>query len=491
MRQALSDLQQRSLTHVWHPCTQMQRAAAVPPLPIVRGQGPWLYDEAGRRYFDAISSWWVNLFGHADARINAAIKDQLDTLPHVMLAGCTHEPAVQLAERLSALSGGVLGHCFFASDGASAVEIALKMSFHYWRNRGRPAKQEFVCLRQGYHGETLGALAVTDVQVFRDAYDPLLMRAHQVMSPDARQAAPGESAADVALRAAAELQALLAARHEQIAALILEPLVQGAAGMAMHDPAYLRVARELCDRYEVHLIADEIAVGCGRTGTFFAFEQAALAGEPDPGAGPPLGGVAPPRGAECGKPQSGGQTSFWPDLLCLSKGISGGYLPLSLVLSRDAIYEAFLDDEVARGFLHSHSYTGNALACRAALAVLDRFEEDQVLQANRERAAALTAALAPLAADPRVEHFRQRGMIWAFDVREALAGPRFAERFHLAGRERELLIRPIGRTVYLMPPYVLDDALSQWLAQQVLATLGAVLNQSSTDADSPPEPPTA
>ncbi len=474
MHQALSDLQQRSLTHVWHPCTQMQRAAQMPPLPIVRGQGPWLFDEDGRRYFDAISSWWVNLFGHADARINAAIKDQLDTLPHVMLAGCTHRPAVELAERLSALTGGVLGHCFFASDGASAVEIALKMSFHHWRNLGRPAKQEFVCLRQGYHGETLGALAVTDVQVFRDAYDPLLMRAHQVMSPDARQALPGESAADVAQRAAAELEALLAARHEHIAALILEPLVQGATGMAMHDATYLRSARALCDRYEVHLIADEIAVGCGRTGTFFAFEQAALPGE-----------------AERGAPRSGGPTSFWPDLLCLSKGISGGYLPLSLVLSRDAIYQAFLDDDVARGFLHSHSYTGNALACRAALAVLDRFEEDQVLQRNRERAAVLTAALAPLAADPRVEHFRQRGMIWAFDVREPFAGPRFAERFHLAGRERELLIRPIGGTVYLMPPYVLDDELSPWLAGRVMATLDDVLNQSPADADRAPEPPTA
>ncbi len=178
----------RSLASVWHPCTQMQRAAQVPPLAITRGQGVWLFDEDGKRYFDTISSWWVNLFGHADARINAAIKDQLDTLPHVMLAGCTHAPAVELAERLSALTGGVLGHCFFASDGASAVEIALKMAFHHWRNRGLPEKREFVCLRQGYHGETLGALAVTDVQIFRDAYDPLLMRSHQVMSPDARQA---------------------------------------------------------------------------------------------------------------------------------------------------------------------------------------------------------------------------------------------------------------------------------------------------------------
>jgi adenosylmethionine-8-amino-7-oxononanoate aminotransferase len=449
--------EQRSLRSVWHPCTQMQRATLVPPLPIARGEGPWLFDHEGQRYFDATSSWWVNLFGHADARINAALKDQLDRLPHVMLAGCTHAPAVELAERLSALTGGVLGHCFFASDGASAVEIALKMSFHHWRNRGRPEKQEFVCLRQGYHGETLGALAVTDVAVFRDAYDPLLMRAHRVMSPDARQAAPGETAANIAARAAAELQALFESRHEHIAALIVEPLVQGAAGMAMHDAAYLRMVRALCDRYEVNLIADEIAVGCGRTGTFFACEQAGI----------------------------------WPDFVCLSKGISGGTLPLSLVMTRDAIYEVFLDDDIARGFLHSHSYTGNALACRAALAVLDRFEEDDVLQRNRQRAAALSAALAPLQADARIEHFRQRGMIWAFDVRESFVGARFAERFHLAGRERELLIRPIGRTVYLMPPYVLDDGLAAWLAQRVMQTLDAAASTENTDADRTPEPPTA
>ena len=458
-----SSLVTRSLAHIWHPCTQMQRAAEVPPLPIVRGQGVWLWDEDGNRYFDAISSWWVNLFGHADARINAAIKDQLDTLPHVMLAGCTHAPAVELAERLSALTQGVLGHCFFASDGASAVEIALKMAFHHWRNRGLGDKREFVCLRQGYHGETLGALAVTDVQIFRDAYDPLLMRSHQVMSPDARQALPGESPADVARRAAAALQALLETRHQHIAAIILEPLVQGACGMAMHDPAYLQAVRALCDQYQVLLIADEIAVGCGRTGTFFAFEQAAELGE----------------------------LPLWPDVLCLSKGISGGYLPLSLVLSRDSVYAAFLDDNVARGFLHSHSYTGNALACRAALAVLDRFEQDGVLAHNRLQAATLSAALAPLHSDPRVENFRHIGMIWAFDVREAVAGPRFAERFHLAGRARELLIRPIGRTVYLLPPYLLDDDLSPWLARQVMATLDDVLNQAPADADRPPEPPTA
>ena len=459
--------QQRSLASVWHPCTQMQRAQSVPPLPIASASGPWLHDYAGARYFDANSSWWVNLFGHADARINAALHAQLDTLPHVMLAGCTHAPAVELAERLRALTGGVLGHAFYASDGASAVEIALKMSFHAWRNLGRGNKREFVCVRQGYHGETLGALAVTDVAVFRDAYDPLLMRAHLVASPDARRAAPGESAAERAAQALAEVRALFEARHAHIAAFIVEPLVQCAAGMAMHDPSYLRGLRALCDEYEVHLIADEIAVGCGRTGSFFAFEQAAQPGE------------AP----------------LWPDFVCLSKGISGGYLPLSLVLTRDAIFACFLDDDVARGFLHSHSYTGNALACRAALAVLDRFATDDVLARNRGLAPLLSAALAPLADDARIEHLRQRGMIWAFDVREAHAGERFAERFHLAGRGNGLLIRPIGRTVYLMPPYVLDAELASWLAERTLRTLDQTLADSTRTlighAARTPEPPTA
>ncbi|MFN3985998.1 MAG: adenosylmethionine--8-amino-7-oxononanoate transaminase [Rhodocyclaceae bacterium] len=460
--------QQRSLRAVWHPCTQMRRAEALPPLPIARGAGPWLYDHGGRRYFDAISSWWTNLFGHADARLNAAIIDQLGRLPHVMLAGCTHAPAVELAEWLSALTGGVLGHAFYASDGASAVEIALKMSAHCWRNHGRPEKREFVCVRHGYHGETLGALAVTDVAVFRDAYDPLLMRAHLVASPDARQASPGEDPAAPALRAAAELQALFAARGDRIAALIIEPLVQCAGGMAMHDPVYLREVRRLCDAFEVHLIADEIAVGCGRSGSFFAFEQAA------DGAG------------------AQSASEIWPDLLCLSKGITGGTLPLSLVLSRDAIYDAFLDDDVARGFLHSHSYTGNPLACRAALAVLDRFAEDGVLAANRARAEALSAALEPLRSDPRIEHLRRTGMIWAFDVREAVLPTRFAERFHLAGRAHELLIRPIGRSVYLMPPYVFDAADARWLAERVAATLDdALATDASDNADRTSEPPTA
>jgi adenosylmethionine-8-amino-7-oxononanoate aminotransferase len=436
------DLMRRSLAAVWHPCTQMKAHEELPLVPIARGEGPWLYDFDGNRYLDGVSSWWVNLFGHCNARISSAVKAQLDRLEHLILAGFTQEPVVRLSERLSERTGGALGHCFYASDGASATEIALKMSFHYWRNHGRPAKRQFIALENGYHGETLGALSVTDVPIFKDAYADLLRPSATVPTPDARQARAGESAADVAERCVAALERHLAEHHQTLAALILEPLVQCATGMAMYDPAYLARARALCDRYEVHLIADEIAVGFGRTGTFFAHEQAGIR----------------------------------PDFLCLSKGISGGYLPLSVVLTTDEVYAAFYSDDVTRGFLHSHSYTGNALACSAALAVLDIFDEDDVLARNREAAARLTALCQPIARHPRVRHFRHRGMIWAFDV--AGAPPGFARSYFLAALARGLLLRPIGETVYFMPPYVLDGQAQAYLAENALAALDQALESS-------------
>lgn len=414
-------LLERSRTAVWHPCTQMKQHESLPLVPVARAQGCWLYDFDGRRYLDGVSSWWVNLFGHGEPRIVAAVTAQLQQLAHVMLAGFTHEPVVELSERLSRLTGGTLGHCFYGSDGASATEIALKMSFHYWRNCGRGDKTEFISLRGAYHGETLGALSVTDVALFKDTYAPLLRHSAQLPSPDWRQAAAGTSPREHALACAAALERHLAQHHARTAALIVEPLVQGAAGMAMYDPEYLRQARALCDRYGVHLIADEIMTGCGRTGTFFAYAQAGIT----------------------------------PDFLCLSKGITGGFLPLSVVLTRDAVYDAFYDDDLTRGFLHSHSYTGNALACRAALATLDIFEQDDVIAANRGRAARITAALQPLAALPRVRDFRHTGMIWAFEVADAQPG--YARRLFEAALAQELLLRPMGHTVYLMPPYVISD----------------------------------
>jgi adenosylmethionine---8-amino-7-oxononanoate aminotransferase len=412
----------RSLAAVWHPCTQMKSHERFPLVPIARAEGPWLHDFDGRRYLDAVSSWWVNLFGHSHPAINAALTAQLASLEHVMLAGFTHAPVVELAERLARLAPGKLGHAFFASDGASATEIALKMAFHFWSNRGDAAKNRFVSLEGGYHGETAGALGVTDVAIFRDAYAPLL-RAGIVAPFPARGADDHRFGGLAGAKLAADaLERILAERHGEIAAMIVEPLVQGAAGMRFYHPEYLRRARALCTKYQVLLIADEIMTGFGRTGTMFACEQAGIA----------------------------------PDLLCLSKGITGGYLPLSCVLATDEVYGAFYDDDVARGFLHSHSHAGNALACRAALAVLDLFERDDVIAANERKAARFFEAAAPLAHHARVRDFRHLGMIWAFEV--ATDDPAFASRAFRLALDRGVLLRPIGRTVYFMPPYVIGDA---------------------------------
>jgi adenosylmethionine-8-amino-7-oxononanoate aminotransferase len=375
------------------------------------------------------------LFGHCNPHINAAITDQLGKLEHVMLAGFTHEPVVQLSERLRELAPAGLGHCFYGSDGASATEIALKMSAHYWRNNGKPQKTQFISLQNSYHGETLGALSVTDVALFRDAYGALIKQNSTVPSPDWRAAKKGESAESFALHCADALEVHLQQHHEHIAAFIVEPLIQGAAGMAMYHPAYLRAARELCSRHGVHLIADEIAVGMGRTGTLFACEQA----------------------------------NITPDFLLLSKGITGGYLPLSLVMTTDDIYQAFYADETARGFLHSHSYTGNPLACRAALATLDIFAQDDVLNSNHDKAALFNRIARPLQEHPKVRNFRNTGMVWAFEVETPHAD--FAQRCFSLGLQHELLLRPMGNTVYFMPPYIITEEEMQMLVTRTLTVI--------------------
>lgn len=431
------NLQRRTQAVVWHPCTQMKQQAQHAPLAVERGEGVWLYDTSGQAYLDGISSWWVNLFGHANPEIGAAIRDQLDKIEHVMLAGCTHEPVVALSEQLTRLSG--LAHAFYASDGASAIEIALKMSFHFWRNLGKPHKARFVSVKNGYHGETLGALSVTDVAIFKDVYAPLLMNSIQVMSPDWRLAEQGESAEQYALRAARSLEDYLQRYQHEVAAVIVEPLVQCAAGMAMHHPVYLKRVRELCNVYQVHLIADEIAVGFGRTGSLFAYQQAQIV----------------------------------PDLLCLSKGITAGYLPLSAVLTSELIYQAFYADHATQAFLHSHSYTGNPLACRAALASLAIFDQQQVLASNQIKGDYLEKQAQVLGEYTQVINIRRTGMIFAFDVLNAPTD--FAQSFYQSALAQQLLLRPIGNTVYFMPPYVIDEQGMQHLVRGtacVLAQLG-------------------
>ena len=422
---------QRDLSVVWHPCTQMKDHEWLPMIPIRRGDGVWLEDFDGKRYLDAISSWWVNLFGHCNPHINAALHEQLDTLEHVLLAGFTHQTVIELSEQLVRITPPGLSRCFYADNGSAAVEIALKMSFHYWLNHGRPKKTKFITLQNSYHGETLGALAVGNVELYKSTYAPLLMDTIQVPSPDCYYREPGESCAQYSERMFQHMEAALEKHADQVCAVIVEPLVQCAGSMRMHDPVYLELLREACDRHQVHLIADEIAVGFGRTGTLFACEQADIS----------------------------------PDFLCLSKGLTGGYLPLSTVLTKERIYEAFYADYAEQtAFLHSHSYTGNALACRAALATLQLFEHSDVLQQNRALAAAMSNATAHFAEHPNVAEVRQTGMIVAIelarhsDTREAFAWQeRRGLRVYQHGLQNGVLLRPLGNVVYFMPPYVITE----------------------------------
>jgi adenosylmethionine-8-amino-7-oxononanoate aminotransferase len=418
----------RDLRHVWHPCTQMHDHESIPMVPIVRGEGAWLIDADGRRYLDGISSWWTNLFGHAHPRLAAALADQAQQLEHVIFAGFTHPPAIALAEELVRITPPGLQRVFFADNGSAAIEVALKMSFHYWLNRGHGEKTRFIALTGSYHGETLGALSVSDVALYRKTYAPLLLTPILAPSPDSYEAEPGESPAQVAARRLGELRELLERHAHETCAVIVEPLVQCAGGMRMYHPDYLGGLRRLCDEFGVHFIADEIAVGFGRTGTLFASEQAGIA----------------------------------PDFMCLSKGLTGGCLPLSAVLTTEEVYAAFYAEyNAGKAFLHSHSYTGNPLACRVALETLAIFRDEPVLERNRMLAAHLAQRLAPLRDHPHVADVRQTGLIAAVelvsDKRTRKPWPsaeRRGMKVYLHGLKNAALLRPLGNVVYFMPPYV-------------------------------------
>ncbi|REC95225.1 adenosylmethionine--8-amino-7-oxononanoate transaminase [Kushneria indalinina] len=419
---------QRDLTSLWHPCTQMKDHETLPVVPIRSGKGVWLEDFEGKRYLDAISSWWVNILGHANERINERIKSQLDTLEHVILSGFTHQPVIELSERLGRLAPEGLGHCFYADNGSSAIEVALKMSYHYWHNQGRPEKRRFLTITNGYHGETLGALSVGDVAIFTDTYRSLLLDVIKVPAPDGF-GLPRDQWVEQARAAFAHMEAALERHGDELAAVIVEPLIQCAGGMRMYPPQYLTWLREACDRHNVQLIFDEIAVGFGRTGTMFACEQAGVR----------------------------------PDYLCLSKAITGGYLPLSVVMTTDEIYAAFYDDySTLRAFLHSHSYTGNPLACAAALATLDILEDDDVIATNRAKSARIDQVTAPLREHPHVGDVRQTGMVVAIEMvkdKTTLEPYDFRERRGLQvfqhAMSRGAMLRPLGNVIYWMPPYVI------------------------------------
>jgi len=435
----------RDLAVLWHPCTQMaEHPDTFPLVPIRRGRGVWLEGVDGRQYLDAVSSWWTNLFGHGEPRIAAAIARQANELEHVIFAGFSHEPGLRLAEKLLALAPPGLARVFYADNGSAAVEVALKMSFHSFRNRGDPKRKRFVALRNGYHGETLGALSMGDIPLYRQVYAPLLLEPLFAPSPDAYEAEPGESAEACAVRAADSLADIFARHDGEICALILEPLVQCAGGMRMHHPAYLRRARAICDAHGAHLIADEIAVGFGRTGTMFACEQAGVT----------------------------------PDFLCLSKGLTGGFLPMSAVLTTTSVYQAFLDESRDRAFLHSHSYTGNPLGCAAALASLDIFGAEPVLERNRDTAARMASLADPLREHRHVADVRQTGMILAIElVRDRLtrepfpAGDRRGLRAYRHALGKGVVLRPLGDVLYWMPPYCIDEDALQHLARVTISAI--------------------
>ena len=420
----------RDLAHVWHPCTQMKDHEQLPIIPISKGDGIWLHDFDGNKYIDAISSWWVNVFGHANKSISSAIAKQAENLEHVLLAGFTHEPVITLSERLVGITPEPLQKCFYADNGSSAVEVALKMSFHYWRNKGNEQKTKFVTLQNSYHGETVGALSLGDVELYKEIYKPLLMDVITVPGADTYYMQEGEAEEDYVHRQFEIMEATLREHHKEICAVIVEPLVQCAGYMRMYPAKYLTLLREACDRYGVHMIADEIAVGFGRTGTMFACEQANIS----------------------------------PDFMCLSKALTGGYLPLSVVLTTDEVYQEFYADYTSmRAFLHSHSYTGNPLACAAGLATLDLFEQRDVINRNLALSDRIQRNSHKFLEHPHIGHVRQTGMIFAVemvknrDTKEAFAWQeRRGLKAYQYALKNHVLLRPLGNVLYFMPPYIID-----------------------------------
>jgi len=402
------------LKNIWHPCTQMKDHETLPLIPIDRGEGVYLYDFDNNSYIDAISSWWVNIFGHTNKYISSKIKEQLDTLEHVLLAGFTHKPAVNLADKLVNLTPKGLDKVFFADNGSSAVEVALKMSFHYHRNCGenRPL---FLSLTNSYHGETIGALSVGDVELYKETYAPLLISSIQTPVPK-------NQSEESANEAVIELEKILENRGDEISAFIIEPLIQGAGGMHMYHPLYITKAKKVCETYGIHLIADEIMTGFGRTGTMFGCEQAEVT----------------------------------PDFMTLSKGLTGGYLPLAIVMTTNKVYNAFYCDyNEHKAFLHSHSYTGNPLACSAALATLELFEASDVLGDNRKKSAYILEKLEKFKKLPNVLEVRQTGMVAAIELKGYKPEERIGLKVYQYGLDNGVLLRPLGHIVYFMPPYII------------------------------------
>ena len=425
----LEKIVERDLDVIWHPCTQMKDHEKIPLIPIKSGKGVWLEDFDGKKYIDAISSWWVNIFGHSNGYINSKIAQQLKKLEHVLLAGFTHEPAVKLAERLIAMSPAKINKCFFTDNGSSAIDAAMKMSFHFWKNIGYKKKRKFIALSNSYHGETIGSLSVSNIDLYKKTYKSLMKDTIIVPSPDCYNKKESETNKEYTTRMFSFMLDAIKKNHESVCAVIIEPLVQCAGYMRMYHPIYLKLLRDACDEYDVHLIADEIAVGFGRTGTMFGYEQSKIT----------------------------------PDIICLSKGITGGYLTLSTILTSNKIYNAFYDEYTKlNAFLHSHSYTANPLACTAANASLDLFEKKGIIEKNKSKSKYIKEQLMCMNSHNNVGDIRQTGMINAvemvkdknkripFDWKE-----RRGIKAYKYALENNVLLRPLGNVMYFMPPYVI------------------------------------
>ena len=436
----MKELQQKDLKYIWHPCSQMKDYEDFPPIILARGKGAYVYDTEGKSYLDAVSSWWVNLFGHANDRINRALREQSEKLEHAIFANFSHEPAIDLAQEIVRLTPAGLNKVFFTDNGSSAVEAALKMSFHYHQQTGRAGKTKFAAITDAYHGETLGALSVGDLDLYSKIYKPLMLDTLKAAGPDCYRCACGKKRETCGAECFMAMEQLIEAHADEICAVIIEPVVQCAAGMKIYSPVYLRKLRELCTRHHIHLIADEIAVGFGRTGKMFACEHAGVS----------------------------------PDMMCLSKGITAGYLPLSLVVTTDEIYSAFYADYTElKAFLHSHSYTGNALACAVARESLGIFQDEDVLAQNEIKSRMLLAKVKTLFdGHPYVGEYRQLGMIGALELvadrctKEAFDWKkRVGYGIYRIALTKGVLLRPLGNVIYFMPPYVVDEKDIDWMVQ--------------------------
>jgi adenosylmethionine---8-amino-7-oxononanoate aminotransferase len=422
---------EKDLKYIWHPCSQMKDYEELNPIVIEKGEGVWLYDIDGNRYLDCISSWWTNTLGHSNKRINEAIKKQIDSIEHVIFANFSNKPAIELAEKLVNITPEKLTKVFFSDNGSSAVEIALKMSFHYNMQKGNTKKKSFVALSDAYHGETLGALSVCDIDEFNVVYKPLLLDTFRVEGPDCYRCKYGFNRDSCNAECFEDMKKCLTENHKYISAVIVEPMVQGAAGMKIYSPIYLKKLRDLCDKYEVHLIADEIAMGFGRTGEMFACNHAQIS----------------------------------PDFMCLSKGISAGYMPMSVVMTTDEIYDQFYGDYKERkSFIHSHTYSGNAMGCAIALENLKIFEEDNIIKNNKEKGRLIRKLTLEKAEGlNHVGEVRSIGMITAIEIvkdKESKVSYPFEMRvgyeIYKIALKKGLVLRPIGNVLYFIPPYIIN-----------------------------------